>query len=307
MPKVPSTPSATIGAALRRKRRTPMFEPPSNRITTSASVVIRWTSSKLRTVPSRSTRSDAAAATTRSRPAVGTARRPATIRTPIASSSPPEAKRITWPKSRMSSTTTILHGRRGAGCRDDVPAPTYTFLTPVSPRTHASSRYFAGTHARRVSVCPRPRARGSGRVGGSDPGRDALDRERPRHGRAHRQGHRDRPARQGRREDRRPVAARPVEPAGQRRAAREDRVAARQGRQLLRARRALPDHGARRGVLDLRARPGQRDPRRQPGRCGRDRDVRRRRRQPVDDPGRPRRPCPFGPASETSSTKAVAP
>ena len=112
------------------------------------------------------------------------------------------------------------------------------------------------THACRASVCPRLRHRRPRRVGGVEPCRDALDRGRARDGRAHREGNRDRPAREGRREDRRPVAARPVEPARQRRPAREDRVAARQERQLLRARRAVQDHGARRRVLDLRARAG---------------------------------------------------
>ena len=220
--------------------------------------------------PSRSTRSDAAAAATRSRPAVGTARRPATIRTPIASSSAPEAKRITRPKSTMSSTATILHCRPAgrAGSRGAAAARARRRLAPsrrpltlsLRPSHPAPTRRpdTSGTHACRASVCPRLRARRPRRVGGSEPCRDPLDRERTRHGRAHREGDRDRPARAGRREDRRPLAARPVEPTCQRRAARADGLAARQGRQLLRPRRALQDHRARRGVLDLRPRPGQR-------------------------------------------------
>ena len=140
-----------------RKRRTPMFEPPSNRITTSASVTIRWTSSMRQHAvepvdrrPTRPQRRRGAG------PPSATARRPATIRTPIARSSRAEAKRITRPKSMMSPMVTILHCRpagraacRGAGGRLEprrrlgaVPASAYTFLTPVSPRTHASSRYF---------------------------------------------------------------------------------------------------------------------------------------------------------------------
>src|SRR6185436_2106750 len=56
--------------------------------------------------------------------------------------------------------------------------------------------------------------------------------------------------------------------------------------QLLRARRAVQDHGARRGVLHLRSRAGERDADRQPGSHGRNRDVRDRRRRLVGDPER---------------------
>ena len=70
--KVPSTPSERTGMALRRIRFQPMCMPPSNRITTSATVAMRPTVCSEIALPSRGQRSDAPAATARKIAGAGT-------------------------------------------------------------------------------------------------------------------------------------------------------------------------------------------------------------------------------------------
>ena len=71
--KVPTVPSAATGSATVRKRRNPIEAPPSNRITTSATVPIHSTACV--DGARDGTASDAAAATMRNTAAEGSGRR----------------------------------------------------------------------------------------------------------------------------------------------------------------------------------------------------------------------------------------
>ena len=99
---VPMTPAAATGTATVRKRRRPIEEPPSNRITISA------------IVPTRSTvfvdgardgaASDATAATTRNRAAEGTAMRAPSLLASSAAESAAATRRTSNPKLVRSCT-----------------------------------------------------------------------------------------------------------------------------------------------------------------------------------------------------------
>ena len=100
---------------------------------------------------SRSERSEAAAARTRSAPAVGIARRPAIARTASASTRAPETTRISLPNSTRSSMRRSCTSARRVRRRP--PEAAYTFLTPVSPRTHAPYGYFARMRLALLTAC----------------------------------------------------------------------------------------------------------------------------------------------------------
>ena len=99
---MPSTPSERIGTAAPRKRRQPMSMPPSKRITISATTPIRSTVTNEIVSPSRGTSSEAAAAATRKRPALGIASRSVIARPKSASETPAETTRTITPKSGIS-------------------------------------------------------------------------------------------------------------------------------------------------------------------------------------------------------------
>jgi hypothetical protein len=93
---VPRTPSETIGTDEARKRRKPIEEPPSKRITINATVARRSTVS-IGTRSAENT-SEATAAATRKRAADGTEIRALSLAVSSASESAPATSRMSSPK-----------------------------------------------------------------------------------------------------------------------------------------------------------------------------------------------------------------
>jgi hypothetical protein len=120
--KVPSTPSERIGTAALRNRRQPMSRPPSKRITISATTPIRSTVTNEIASCRPGKRSEAAAAPTRNKAALGIAKRCVIARPSNANEHAAETTRTITPKSEISVTRVNLWPRG--------PRPAaYTFLT----------------------------------------------------------------------------------------------------------------------------------------------------------------------------------
>ncbi len=116
---VPATPSHATPARAGRIRSQPMCMPPSKRISTSATVTIRW-SVTIGSSPRRGTTSEATAATIRKRAGAGIRSRSANRLDPTASTQTAATRRTACAKGTRSSIG-VLRGR-GHVCRPDFPA-----------------------------------------------------------------------------------------------------------------------------------------------------------------------------------------
>ena len=216
---------------------------------------------------SRSKRSEAAAARTRSGPPSESrgGRRSHGRRAPARGARGDEDQLT---EARGGRPRGDLARRLGAAERRRAGARLTLSLRPSHPEPTRRTDT-AGTHAPCASHCGRAR-RSPYPAGWAavDPCRLALGRGRARHRRAQGEGDRDRAARARRGGDRRPLAARPVEPARQRRSARKHGVDARQGHQLLRPRRPLQITVRGEGFSISARGQGTRDARRPPRPAG---------------------------------------
>ena len=105
---VPTMPSPRIGPADCRKRRRPMWRPPSKRMMIRATVVIRSTSTIESAFPSESDTSAAIGGRTRKSAAAGSAKRDVSERSEIATKSATATTSTMTAKSKVSVTSRTL-------------------------------------------------------------------------------------------------------------------------------------------------------------------------------------------------------